>query len=85
MSDLGIDGFVDAEEIGRGGFGIVFRARQPALNRWVAIKMLAASLSADGRERLGHEARVRSEPSPGTRRWCPCTRSTSLPAGSRTW
>ena len=58
MADLGIDGFDLAEEIGRGGFGVVYRARQQALNRWVAVKMLATSLSGEGRERLQREARA---------------------------
>jgi serine/threonine protein kinase len=49
-------GFEDFVEIGRGGFGVVYRAHQPALNRYVAIKFLAASLSSTGRERLSREA-----------------------------
>jgi serine/threonine protein kinase len=51
-----LDGFEDFTEIGRGGFGVVYRARQPALNRYVAIKFLAASLNSSGRERLAREA-----------------------------
>ena len=49
-------GFEDFVEIGRGGFGVVYRAHQPLLNRYVAIKFLAASLSSTGRERLSREA-----------------------------
>ncbi|MHA4854836.1 protein kinase domain-containing protein [Rhodococcus sp. MSC1_016] len=33
-------GFEDAREIGRGGFGVVYRCRQTALHRTVAIKVL---------------------------------------------
>jgi serine/threonine protein kinase len=38
--DLGLVGFEAASEIGRGGFGVVYKAWQPALQRWVAIKIL---------------------------------------------
>ena len=51
-----LEGFEEFTEIGRGGFGVVYRARQPALNRFVAIKFLAATLNSSGRERLSREA-----------------------------
>jgi YVTN family beta-propeller protein len=53
--DLGIDGFEDAVEVGRGGFAVVYRARQPALNRTVAVKVLAARLDDIARERFARE------------------------------
>lgn len=41
--ELGIDGYETIEPIGEGGFGRVFKARQLAFARDVAIKVLAAS------------------------------------------
>jgi hypothetical protein len=39
--DLGIDGVQHAVEIGVGGFGRVYRAKQPAFGRTVAVKVLS--------------------------------------------
>ena len=38
--DIGVPGVEEAEEIGAGGFGWVYRARQPAFDRTVAVKVL---------------------------------------------
>lgn len=46
-TDLSAAGFSDAEEIGRGGFGIVFRCTQVALDRVVAVKVLTTDLQED--------------------------------------
>ncbi|HMP15691.1 MAG TPA: serine/threonine-protein kinase, partial [Gemmatales bacterium] len=47
-----IPGFTELHEIGRGGMGIVYRARQEGLNRPVAIKMIMAGHFANPTERL---------------------------------
>lgn len=55
-----IDGYELLELLGRGGMSVVFRARQSALGREVAIKMLAVSDTAtviDAR-RLVHDATI---------------------------
>jgi tRNA A-37 threonylcarbamoyl transferase component Bud32 len=48
------------ELIGAGGMGAVYKARQPKLERWVALKVLPESLGADPAftERFSREARL---------------------------
>jgi serine/threonine-protein kinase PknK len=57
VSELRAAGFDDAEEIGRGGFGIVYRCTQAALDRTVAIKVLTTDLD-ENRERFLREQRA---------------------------
>ena len=55
-----IPGFVIERELGRGGMGVVYQARQPELARRVAIKVLTRGPSHDpaGRRRWLREARA---------------------------
>ncbi|MFC9362010.1 protein kinase [Rhodococcus sp. NPDC057014] len=41
VAELAAEGFEDARIAGRGGFGIVYRCRQPSLDRLVAVKVLS--------------------------------------------
>ncbi len=56
--DLGIDGIVDAVEIGRGGFGVVYAATETELDRRVAIKLLHGEFDEQSRIRFDRERRA---------------------------
>jgi serine/threonine-protein kinase PknK len=51
-------GFDDVEEIGHGGFGVVYRCAQPTLDRAVAVKVLSTDLEPDNLDRLLREQRA---------------------------
>ncbi|GIW97288.1 MAG: hypothetical protein KatS3mg111_0621 [Pirellulaceae bacterium] len=53
-----IDRFEILEVLGAGATGVVFRARQTSLDRFVVLKVLRPSLGTQARERFLHEARA---------------------------
>lgn len=57
VTELRAAGFEDADEIGRGGFGAVYRCTQIAADRTVAVKVLTGGL-AENRERFFREQRA---------------------------
>lgn len=50
VAELTTAGFAEVNEIGHGGFGIVYRCGQPSLDRTVAVKVLTANLDEDNRQ-----------------------------------
>ncbi|MFZ2526588.1 MAG: protein kinase, partial [Rhodococcus sp. (in: high G+C Gram-positive bacteria)] len=57
-TELSLAGFAEANEIGRGGFGIVYRCHEVALDRTVAVKVLTSHLDPDNLERFLREQRA---------------------------
>ncbi|MGE5694966.1 MAG: DUF1668 domain-containing protein [Candidatus Sericytochromatia bacterium] len=53
--ELASAGFADAREIGRGGFGVVYRCYQTKLGRSVAVKVLTSTFDRLNRERFLRE------------------------------
>jgi serine/threonine-protein kinase PknK len=53
--ELAAAGFVDAREIGRGGFGVVYRCYQTSLARSVAAKVVGSDIDQNNRERFLRE------------------------------
>jgi ATP/maltotriose-dependent transcriptional regulator MalT len=56
--ELAAVGLAEPQEIGRGGFGVVYRCAQRSLDRTVAVKVLTADLDAENLERFMREQRA---------------------------
>ncbi|WP_433191873.1 protein kinase domain-containing protein [Nocardia sp. CA-107356] len=56
--ELAVAGFDEPEEIGRGGFGTVYRCTEHSLDRTVAVKVLHAEIEEDDRRRFLREQRA---------------------------
>ena len=54
-AELDFDG---VEQIGRGGFGVVYRCAQPELDRMVAVKVLTNDLDPENLDRFLREQRA---------------------------
>ncbi|MFC9361779.1 protein kinase [Rhodococcus sp. NPDC057014] len=57
-AELKAAGFSNAQEIGRGGFGVVYRCKQRALDRTVAIKILTSDVDEGNEKRFVREQRA---------------------------
>jgi serine/threonine-protein kinase PknK len=55
VAELAAAGFDVPEEIGRGGFGVVYRCLEYGLERYVAVKVLVSGVEGDERERFVRE------------------------------
>ena len=58
VAELEAEGYQDAEPVGRGGFGVVYRCNEPSLDRVVAIKVLSADQDDVELEHFNREQRA---------------------------
>jgi serine/threonine-protein kinase/serine/threonine-protein kinase PknK len=57
-AELEAEGYHDAEPVGRGGFGVVYRCNEPSLDRVVAVKVLSSDPDDADLAHFNHEQRA---------------------------
>ena len=58
VAELEAEGYHDAEPVGRGGFGVVYRCNEPSLDRVVAVKVLSSDPDDVDVEHFNREQRA---------------------------
>jgi ATP/maltotriose-dependent transcriptional regulator MalT len=58
VAELEAEGYHDAEPVGRGGFGVVYRCNEPSLDRVVAVKVLSSDPDDADLEHFNREQRA---------------------------
>jgi serine/threonine-protein kinase/serine/threonine-protein kinase PknK len=58
VAELEAEGYHGAEPVGRGGFGVVYRCNEPALDRLVAVKVLSSDRDDFDLEKFAREQRA---------------------------
>jgi ATP/maltotriose-dependent transcriptional regulator MalT len=58
VAELEAEGYHDAEPVGRGGFGVVYRCNEPSLDRVVAVKVLSSDPDDADLEPFNREQRA---------------------------
>jgi ATP/maltotriose-dependent transcriptional regulator MalT len=58
VAELEAEGYHDAEPVGRGGFGVVYRCNEPSLDRVVAVKVLSSDPDDADLEQFNREQRA---------------------------